>query len=41
MCEQLRASGDVVLEGEAIKFIGDLDLVWLADEWQLREITSE
>jgi len=41
MCEQLRASGDVVLEGEAIKSIGDLDLVWLADEWQLREITSE
>jgi hypothetical protein len=41
MTEQLRASGDIVLEGEAIKSPGDWDLVWLTDEWQLREITSE
>ena len=41
MIEQLRASGDIVLEGEAIKSPGDWDLVWLTDEWQLREITSE
>ena len=41
MTEQLRASGDIVLEGEAIKSAGDWDLVWLTDEWQLREITSE
>ena len=41
MIEQLRASGDIVLEGEAIKSAGDWDLVWLTDEWQLREITSE
>jgi ATP phosphoribosyltransferase regulatory subunit len=41
MIEERRASGDVVLEGEAIKASGDLELVWLAGQWQLREITSE
>jgi ATP phosphoribosyltransferase regulatory subunit len=40
MSETLRASGDIVLEGAGIRSLGDRELVWLAGQWQLREITS-